>query len=177
MSHISMIDYNTAAQDVRDAYDEEVRVRGRMTNMKRTLLHSPTAHRIYAEWFTLRDTLRPHVDDRSIWLFSHAISDASRSLIATTFFRRALMSAGFSPETLVPTEQEKLLIDFGQAIVADSNAIPTPIWAALKVHYDEATLVNLVAFAGIMLATAVFINVVEVEADPELAPYFKQQPA
>ena len=57
MSQIPHIDYETASEEIRAAHDEEVRVRGNMTNMKRTLLHSPEAHRIYAEWFTLRAEL------------------------------------------------------------------------------------------------------------------------
>lgn len=49
MSHIPQIDYDTASDEIRAAHDEEVRVRGRMTNMKRTLPDLPAAHRIYAE--------------------------------------------------------------------------------------------------------------------------------
>jgi hypothetical protein len=170
MSHIPPIDYETASEVIRSAHDEEVRVRGRMTNMKRTLLHSPTAHRIYAEWFTLRAELGS-IDDRSIWIFSHSISKASRSKIAVTFFRRALMNAGFNPDALELSEEEALLDDFGKAIVANSNAIPAEIWTQLKARYDEKTLVDLVAFAGIMLATAVFNNVVEIDFDPELEAF------
>jgi hypothetical protein len=170
MSHIPLIDYDTAAEEARQAHDEEVRVRGRMTNMKRTLLHSPAAHRIYAEWFTLRAELAT-IADRPIWIFSHAISKSCNSKIAITFFRRALISNGFDPDALELSEEEALLAAFGKAIVADSNAIPAEIWVALKQRYDAKTLVDLVAFAGIMLATAVFNNVVEVDFDAELEPF------
>jgi hypothetical protein len=170
MSHIPQNDYATASQEIKSAHDEEVRVRGRMTNMKRTLLHSPRAHRIYAEWFTLRAELGS-IDDRSIWIFSHAISKASKSKIAVTFFRRALINAGFNPDALELSEEEALLDAFGKAIVADSNAIHADIWTALKARYGSKTLVDLVAFAGIMLATAVFNNVVEIDFDPELEAF------
>ena len=56
-------------------------------------------------------------------------------------------------------------------MVADSNKVPADIWAALKGRYQPKALVDLVAFAGIMIATAVFNNVVEVDFDPELLPY------
>lgn len=171
MSHIPQIDYDTASDDIRQAHDEEVRVRGRMTNMKRTLLHSPAAHRIYAEWFTLRAELNPAVNDREIWIFSHAISNSCNSKIAITFFRRALVNAGFDPDALVLSDRERLLADFGTAIVADSNAIPAAIWERLKQLYPAKVLVDLVAFAGIMLATAVFNNVVEIDFDPELEAF------
>ena len=171
MSHISQIDYATASDAVRAEHDREIALRGRMTNMKRTLLHSPQAHRIYAEWFTLREELRPVLDDRAIWLLSHAISEAMKSPIAMGFFRRAFANSGADFHSLVPTEDEQRLIDFGRAIVANSNAVPAEIWDGLKARYDNAALVNLVAFAGIMVATALFNNVVEVEFDRELAPF------
>jgi len=170
MSHIPQIDYATASEEIRAAHDEEVRVRGRMTNMKRTLLQSPAAHRIYAEWFTLRAELTA-IADRPIWVFSLAISKAAKSKIAITFFRRALINAGFKPDALLLSEEEELLNAFGKSIVADSNAVPAEIWSQLKVRYDAKTLVDLVAFAGIMLATAVFNNVVEVDFDPELEAF------
>jgi hypothetical protein len=168
MSHLPQIDYDTASEEVRAAHDEEIRLRGRMTNMKRTLLHSPAAHRIYAEWFTLRAELDPAINDRAIWIFSHAISKAAQSKIAITFFRRALINNGFNPNALELSDEEALLDAFGKAIVADSNAVPAELWVKLKERYETKVLVDLVAFAGIMLATAVFNNVVEVDFDPEL---------
>jgi hypothetical protein len=173
MSRISQIDYRTASPEIRKEHDEELRLRGRMTNMKRVLLHSPVAHRIYAEWFTLRDLLRPALSDRAIWLFSLAISQAQGALVPAAFFRRALIESGSEPETLIPDADEKLLIEFGKAIIADSNAVPDVLWNELRARYDEPALVNLVAFAGIMVATTVFTNVVEIDLDPELDAYRK----
>lgn len=171
MSHISPIDYATASEAIKRAHDEELRLRGRMTNMKRTLLHSPVAHRIYAEWFTLRDALHPVIADRALWIFCLAISETSQSRIAVGFFRRALIGAGLDPDNLPMSGEEMILRQFGEAIVRDSNAVPDHLWSALKACYSEETLVNLVAFAGIMLATATFNNVVQVEFDAELEPF------
>jgi hypothetical protein len=171
MPHIPMIDYDSAPQVVRDAHDEELRLRGRMTNMKRTLLHSPQAHRIYAEWFTLRAELLPQVDDRSIHVFCRAISEEAGSKIAVTFFRRAITLSGADPDALVLRDVDDLLDRFGRAIVRDSRAIPPEIWAELKARYGAKVLVDLVALGGIMLATAVFNNVVEVPFDQELEPF------
>jgi hypothetical protein len=173
MSYISQIDYEHATPAVREAHDEEIRLRGHATNMKRTLMHSPAAYRAYMEWYTLRDELRPAIGDRAIWVFSHAISAETDCLICTTFFRRALIDAGFSPETFQPTEEEELLIDFGRAIARDSNRVPSGIWEKIRARYDTVTQVNLVAFAGIMIATNVFNNVVDVTLDPELEQYRK----
>ncbi|MDX8517376.1 hypothetical protein [Mesorhizobium dulcispinae] len=171
MAHLSPIDYATASAEIRTEHDRELALRGRMTNMKRILLHSPAAHRIYAEWFTLRDLLRPTLDDRAIWLLSTAIAETMRAEIPVAFFRRALIDSGLDPETIEPTADEALLMKFGKAIAADANAVPDETWAALKARYDETLLVNLVAFAGIMVATCVFTNAVKVELDPELEAY------
>ena len=173
MSQIPPIDYETASDTIRAAHDDEVVARGRMTNMKRILLHSPTAHRIYAEWFALREELRPAIQDREIWLLCLSISLASRSIIPVGFFRRALINAGLTPETIETSDTEALLMAFGRAIVENSNAVPQQLWDGLKARYDAPTLVNLTAFAGIMIATAVVNNAVDVDIDPELLPYLE----
>ena len=141
--------------------------------MQQDALHvgHAAAHRIYAEWFTLRDLLKPTLDDRAIWLFSTAIAETMRAEIPVTFFRRALIDGGLDPEAIQPTADETLLIAFGKAVAADANAVPDELWTALKARYDDALLVNLVAFAGMMLATCVFTNAVRVDLDPELERY------
>ncbi|RUU55128.1 hypothetical protein [Mesorhizobium sp. M2C.T.Ca.TU.002.02.1.1] len=174
MAQLSPIDYATASDEIRAEHDRELKLRGRMTNMKRILLHSPAAHRIYAEWFTLRDLLKPMLGDRAIWLFSKAIAETMRAEIPVTFFRRALIDSGLDPEAIAPTADEALLIGFGKAVAADANAVPDETWAALKARYDETLLVNLTAFAGIMVATCVFTNAVRVDLDPELETYRKK---
>ncbi len=173
MSRISPIVYDQASPESQAEHDRELALRGRMTNMKRIMLHSPAAHRIYAEWFTLRELLRRSIPDRAFWLFSLALSEANKSVVPATFMRRALMDSGWQPEAIVPDADEVVLMDFAKAIIADSNAVPDSIWKQLVARYDEPTLVNLVAFAGIMIATTIFTNVVEVDLDPELAAYRK----
>ena len=174
VAHLSPIDHATASDEIRAEHDRELALRGRMTNMKRILLHSPAAHRIYAEWFTLRDLLKPTLSDRAIWLFSKAIAETMRAEIPVTFFRRALIDGGLDPEAVEPTADEALLIEFGKAVAADANAVADETWAVLKARYDETLLVNLTAFSGIMVATCVFTNAVKVELDPELEAYRKR---
>ena len=171
MPHISQLDYGNASPDQRSAHDEEMRRRDRMTNMKRTLLHSPAALRIYGEWFTLRDELRPVIGDRAIWIFALSISKASHSLVGTSFMRRALLQSGVDPDLLNPDQAEQDLMRFGEAIGSNPNEVPEATWRPLKSRYAEKTLVDLVAFAGIMVATNVFTNVVGTELDAELAEF------
>lgn len=173
MSRIEQIDYQQSSAQVRAAHDEELKLRGHVTNMKRTLMHSPPAYRAYMEWYTLKDELVPVIGDRALWVFSHALSSETDCLICTTFFRRALIDAGFSPETFQPTPDEELLIELGHAIGGHRNRVPDALWNRVAARYDTVTQVNLVAFAGIMIATNVFNNVVEVSLDAELDKYRK----
>jgi hypothetical protein len=174
MAHIPQLPYEAASPEQRAAHDEELRLRGRMTNMKRTLLHSPAALHIYGEWFTLRDELRPVLGDRAIWIISHAISLASNSLVGINFMRRALIQGGDDPDALVLTQDETLLADFGTAIGRDPKSVPDAVWDGLRALYGDKTLVDLVAFAGIMVATNVFTDAVGTELDSELLPFLKK---
>ena len=171
MQHISQVDYAKASPDQRAAHDEELRLRGRMTNMKRTLLHSPAALRVYGEWFTLRDQLRPALGDRAIWIFAYAVCRGSGSLIGSSFMRRALAQSGADPDQLVLSEAEADLSRFGEAIGSSRRGVPEELWRPLKARYSEATLVDLVAFAGIMVATNVFTDVVDTSLDDELREF------
>jgi hypothetical protein len=171
MPHISEVDYETASAEQRAAHDLELRLRGRMTNMKRTLLHSPTALRIYGEWFALYDELEPVIGPRAIFIFAHTISKASQSVTGTTFMRRALTQVGHDPDAPPLHEAERELAAFGEAIARDPNHVGDDVWVPLKTRYTEKTLVDLVAFAGIMVATNVFTNVVGTRLDDELRAF------
>ena len=171
MPNIAQLDYNAATQEQQAAHDEELRLRGRMTNMKRTLLHSPAALRVYGEWFTLRDELRPVLGDRAIWIFCHAICVASGSRVGTGFMRRALIEGGDNPDALSLTPTELLLASVGAALGDDPSSIGEDRWRALHALYSAKTLVDLIAFAGQMVATNVFTDAVETTIDPELEKY------
>ncbi|MHA6731097.1 carboxymuconolactone decarboxylase family protein [Devosia sp. A369] len=171
MAHISQLAYADATPEQQQAHDEELRLRGRMTNMKRTLYHSPAALRIYGEWFTLRDELLPVLGDRPIWVFAHAICVASGSAVGTGFMRRALIQGGDNPDSLDLSEAETLLQRFGAAIGADPKSVPDELWAALAARYSDKTLVDLVGFAGLMVATNLFTDAVATDLDVELLPF------
>lgn len=171
MARIPQLAYAAATPQQQAARDEELRLRGRMTNMKRTLLHSPAALRVYGEWFTLRDELRPVLGDRPIWIFAHAISLASDSVVGTNFMRRALIQGGDNPDALNPTGDEALLQRLGAAIGKNPKSIPNDVWTALTARYTDKTLVDLIAFAGLMVATNVFTDAVDTDLDAELLPF------
>ena len=92
--------YDDLPPDAKAAHDAHSRV-ARMTNMKRTLLHSVPAFDALMTWYPLRDTVRPFLGERLTTLFAHAVSSETDCLICSTFFRRMLAQSGEDPDRLV----------------------------------------------------------------------------
>jgi alkylhydroperoxidase family enzyme len=153
------------------AYDETVRTQGRITNMKRTLLHSMPAFRALMEWYPLRDTVEPFLGERLTTIFAHAISSDTDCLICTTFMRRLLIDSGEDPENFSLNEREQLVVDFGRCLAQPFARVPDELYARLSAEFSDDQIVALTAFGALMLATNVFNNALEVDLDEYLEPY------
>ena len=106
MPRIPPLDNDATPPEARAAAEAHVRNHARMTNMKRTLLHSLPAFRALMEWYPLRDTVQPFLGERLTTLFAHAISAETDCLICSTFFRRMLIQTGDNPDRLKLDERE-----------------------------------------------------------------------
>ncbi len=175
MSFLSMTDYETASDEVKREYDDQIAKHGRITNMKRTLLHNVPAFKAYMEWYTLYDLLVPVVGERAMSLYSYAISNGNDCLICSTFFRKILIDSGDDPDDPKISDAEELLIDLGSAICVDPHNIPDEIYDRLKEKFTEEQIVLLIAFAGIMYATNLFNTVAKVPLDDILYKYRKNE--
>ena len=153
------------------AYDDTVRTQGRITNMKRTLLHSMPAFRALMEWYPLRDTVQPFLGERLTIIFAHAISADTDCLICTTYMRRIIMDWGEDPDNFSLDEREQLVVDFGRCLAQPGGWVPDDLYARLSSEFTEEQIVALTAFGAIMLATNVFNNALGVELDEYLEPY------
>ncbi|MGQ0640492.1 MAG: carboxymuconolactone decarboxylase family protein [Gemmatimonadaceae bacterium] len=171
MPRIHPVDYDAASAAQRDAHEEHERDHGRMTNMKRTLLHSLPSFHALMEWYTLRDTVRPFLGDRGATVFSHAISAESDCLICSTFFRRILIDAGEDPDELALDEREQLLVDFGRQLAKNSKGVDDVLYGRLTGAFAPDQIVALTAFGAIMLATNIFNDALRVDLDGHLEPY------
>jgi alkylhydroperoxidase family enzyme len=174
MARIKPLDYETAPPDARAAYEDHEQHHGRMTNMKRTLLHSLPSFHALMEWYTLRDTVRPFLGDRGATIFSHAISAETDCVICSTFFRRILIDAGEDPDELVLDEREQLLVDFGRQLAKDPKGVDEALHARLTSEFSVEEIVALTAFGSIMLATNIFNDALRVDLDGYLEPYRRQ---
>ncbi|AUD05161.1 carboxymuconolactone decarboxylase family protein [Spirosoma pollinicola] len=143
----------------------------RITNMKATLGRSVLAFQVYMQWYPLYEEVKKIVGNRQAYLFAHAISEGSNCPLCTTFFRRIIIDNGERPEDLQLTEEEQTLIDFASAIAQHKGEISDELYAPIAERYTDTQIVVLVAFAGQMIATNVFNNVLDVPIDEYLYPY------
>ncbi len=148
-----------------------------VTNMKRTLAHSPVALRVLLEWYALRDEVRPFLGERLTLLFAHAVSVQTDCLICSTFFRRLIVEADEDPDELVLDAWEKTVVEFGRQLVRDANRVSDELFARLAARLTPEQIVALTAFAGLMIATNVFNNAVRVDLDEYLWSYRKPNPS
>jgi alkylhydroperoxidase family enzyme len=173
MSRIAPLDVAALPPEARRAHDEHLEV-ARITNMKRTLLHSVPAFDALMTWYPLRDTVRPFLGERLTTLFAHAISAETDCLICSTFFRRLLIDSGEDPDQLALDEREATVVAFGRRLAVTPYAVPEELYARLAALFTAEQLVALTAFGALMVATNVFNNALDVPLDSYLEPYRRQ---
>lgn len=168
MPRIAPLEREQTAGDVRAAFDEGVARWGRMTNMKRTLLHSLPAYRALMQWYALFDTVKPFLGERLAIIFAHAISAQSDCLICTTYMRHILIQWGENPDELKLDEKGEVLVAFGRAIAQRGDRVPATLFKKLAAFFNPEQIVALTAFASLMVATNIINNVLEVDLDEYL---------
>lgn len=173
--YLPMTDYETAGDDVKKEYDDQIEKHGRITNMKRTLLHNVPAFHAYMEWYTLKDLIVPFLGERPFSLFSYSISAGNNCLVCSTFFRKILIDTGEDPDNPQLSDLEKLLMEFGQAICVNPHEVPQNIYDELEKRFSTEQIVLLISFAGIMYATNLFNTVAKVPLDEVLYKYTKKE--
>jgi alkylhydroperoxidase family enzyme len=174
MARIPPVTESEAAPAARALLEEQRAAHGRVTNMKRTLAHSPVALRALMEWYDLHAEVAAFLGPRPTTVFVHAISTATDCLICSTFFRRWLIEGGENPDRLALDEREQALAEFGRQLVRDANAVSDDQFARLRRFLEPAQVVTLTAFGGLMIATNVFNNALRVDLDEYLVPFRRE---
>jgi hypothetical protein len=139
--------------------------------MKATLGHSLIAFEAYMQWYPLYVEVQGIIGNRLAYLYAYSISMASNCPLCSTFFRRLIIDAGEKPENLQVTDQEQLVLDFGSTIAALQGNVPADLYQKMSKRFSDQEMVLLIAFAGQMIATNLFNNVIETEIDEYLTPY------
>ncbi len=171
MTRVPPVDPENTTPDRRAAHEEGEERFGRMTNMKRTLLHSLPAYHALMEWYTLRDLVAPFLGERLTNIFSHAISAETDCLICSTYFRRILIDAGEDVDHLALDEREQAVVEFGRCLAAPFARVPDDVYERVSAHFDDEQMIALTAFGAMMVATNVLNNALDVPLDDYLQPY------
>jgi alkylhydroperoxidase family enzyme len=153
------------------AIAEEKARAGRVTNMKRYLLRSLPAYRLFNDVLPLKSSLRQAIGDRALLVFSHAISENANCLLCSTYFRRALKEHGVSPQDFEPTEVETLLMTLAKQLTQQGEGENRSALSALEQRFGERTAVEIVAYGAAMLATNVLNTTLGVPLDDDLKPF------
>jgi alkylhydroperoxidase family enzyme len=174
MSYLPLSEREGASAEVQAEFDYWNERSGRITNMKRTLLHDLPTYRAYMEWYPLYDSLAQVVGKRALNIFCYAISTNNHCLLCSTFFQQIFIDAGEDPAdkgAFQLTGTEQLLLDFGAAIATDPNRVPEGVYASLKETFTDEQIVQLIGFAAQMVATNYFNMVAQVPLDETLESY------
>lgn len=172
MPRIHPLSKDAASPIVNQAFDKHtVDWQATITNMKATLGHSLLSFEVYMQWYPLYESLIQIIGKRPSYLFAWSVSNASNCPLCSTFFRRIITDAGESPENLLLNEYEQKLLNFGSAIALYKGCIADHVYNSVAHYHSDEEMVLLIAFAGQMIATNVFNNVVETDIDAYLIPY------
>jgi len=173
MARIPPLTDGSAVPAAQVILDQQRAAHGRVTNMKRTLAHSPAALRALMQWYDLHVEVVAFLGARLTTLFAHAISSQSDCLICSTFFRRWLREAGEDSDALRLDERERVVTEYGRQLARDANHVSDELFAGLRRHLEPAQIVTLTAFGGLMVATNLFNNALQVDLDEYLYPFRK----
>ena len=171
---IHMVERDEANSEQKACYDGQVNEHGRITNMKKTLLNHVPSFKVLMEWYPLKDDVVKVVGEFATYVYAHAISTENDCLICSTFFRRILKDAGRDPDNLVLDETEQLLVEYGRACVNHPVKVSDELFARMQARFSESEIVLLTAFAGMMIATNLINQALEVPLDEYLDIYVKK---
>jgi alkylhydroperoxidase family enzyme len=175
MARIPPLQEDGANPDSRAALDQIRTAHGRVTNMKRTLARSPVALRALMTWYDLRAEVVPFLGERPTTLFAHAISAGTDCLVCSTFFRRLLIDAGEDPEALRLDDWEQTIVAYGRQLAVDPHGVSDELYGRLAARLEPDQIVALTAFGGLMVATNLFNNALQVDLDEYLHAYRKEE--
>ena len=172
MARIEPLNTKEISPSVKVAFERHMQeYGGRITNMKATLGHSLPAFEAYMQWYPLYTEVEKILGKRVASLYAHSISCAADCPLCSTFFRKIIIDSGETPEKLELSEAEKNVLNFGSGMAKHKGNIADHLYNAVANSYNEKEMVILISFAGIMIATNVFNNVIETEIDEYLSGY------
>ena len=172
MARIQPVSETELQPSVKVAFERHIKeFNARITNMKATLGHSLLAFEIYMQWYPLYEEVEKILGKRMAYLYAYSISKASDCPLCSTYFRKIIIDSGEKPESLDLTPSQKDILDFGSGVARHQGNIKDHLYNTIAGRFNKAEMVVLIAFAGQMIATNIFSNVIETDIDEYLAEY------
>lgn len=166
MGRITTIAYEQAEEDIKEIMDEHMDKGYRITNMKKTLLHSKTAfHSLADAFYDLQEELEKFLERRTVEIFGYAISSNNDCIVCSTYFRKLLTDNGIDFDTFNFTETELLLIEYARDMVDQKGHVSSEILDQLQETFSEKEMVEITSFATMLVANNFFNNALEVESE------------
>ncbi len=168
MGRIPLIRYENASPEIKAEYDKVVKEHGVVSNMKATLLHSPTASRAVLEWYSLYAKVKPVIGERRAILFCDAISRENACKLCATFMNRAIVKGGETPGQLKLDDKDQAVIAYGRQLAANPNRVSDTLFKKLQEFLTSEQIVDLTVFGALMIVNNVFNSALQVELDESL---------
>lgn len=165
LPHVLPLSFDDMSPEAQKAYESEYALRGPVTNMKRTLLHSLTAYRVYMGFYDLAQKVSDTIGKTGQWLFCHSIAVGNQCAVCSTYFGYLLKQNGINPSEYKPSDTEALLMELGRQLSRDNETarVTSDVWQKLKKNYSDEQIVDLIALGSQMVAANQFNDVLEVD--------------
>ena len=167
MPRISLIDLETASEEVKKVVADHVADGYRITNEKLTLLHHvPSFNALELESYKLDRELQKIVGKRAADFYEYAISLQNDCLVCSTYFTKLLKKNGIDDfNTFNFTAEERLLIAYARAIADDPKNVSDELFEQLKARYTEEEIVVITTMGVFMIANNYFNDILQVQSE------------
>ena len=145
MARVNLLSPEELTGKAKEAYDD-LNSRGKITNMKLVMLQDYGTYLAFMGWYDSWESLVNIVGLRAATIYAHSVSTTNGCMLCSLFFISDLRELGLDPDALELEENELILQQLGQQIVA------------------------IVGFAAQMQATNNFNSVLGVDVDERLLP-------
>ncbi len=167
MPRISLIDLETASEEVKKVVADHVADGYRITNEKLTLLHHvPSFNALELESYKLDRELQKIVGKRAADFYEYAISLQNDCLVCSTYFTKLLKKNGIDDfNNFNFTDEERLLIAYARAIADDPKNVSDELFEQLKARYTEEEIVVITTMGVFMIANNYFNDILQVQSE------------
>jgi Uncharacterized conserved protein len=166
MPRIKEIDLKLASEEVKKAAAEHIAKGHRITGEKRTLLHNVAAFKALEESsYNLDNELQRLIGKRAADFFEYAISVQNECLVCTVYFSNLLKQNGIDFNSFAFTEQEQLLIEYGQALAKDPKNVSDELFERLQQKFTEEEIVVITTMGVLMIANNYFNDILKVQPE------------